>query len=80
MPSLNDLPGDIKPEKLLRALQRLGFQINAKGGKGSHVKITWQNEKSITIQRNIYKHALRVILKEIELISGITWDEIKEQL
>jgi len=36
MPSLSELPGEIKRKKFIRALQRLGFVIDKTGGDGSH--------------------------------------------
>jgi len=63
MPSLSELPGDIKRRKFTKALQRLGFVINRTGGKGDHCKAI-----------------LYYLVKEIELISGITWEDIKKNL
>lgn len=78
--SPHDLPGDLNPKKLVRALVRLGFTIDTTGGKGSHLKAIWRNEKMVIIQRNLYRQALRLLLREIETVSGITWEEIKKQL
>lgn len=78
--SPHDLPGDLDVKKLVRALVRLGFIINEKGGKGSHVKAIWRNEKMVIVQRNLYKQALRHLIREIEEVSGVTWEEIKKQL
>ena len=81
MPSLKDLPGKIRRKKFTRALVRLGFIINRKGGDGSHFKIVWPpNQKSLTIQSDLRKDVLYYLLKEIETISGITWDQIKDKL
>jgi predicted RNA binding protein YcfA (HicA-like mRNA interferase family) len=81
MPSLSQLPGEIKRKKLTRALTRLGFIIDEKGGSGSHYKALWpSSQKSITLPYNISKYTLYYLLKEIELISGITWEEIKNEL
>ena len=81
MPSHSDLPSDISRKKLARALQRLGFIINTKGGKGSHFKAIFaRTQKSITMSSKINKSVLVYILKEIEEYSEITWDEIKKQL
>ena len=80
MPSLSQLPGEIKRKKFTKALARLGFIIDTKGGDGSHYKATWRNEKSVTIPYNISKNVLYYLLKEIETISGITWDEIRNEL
>ena len=40
MPSLSELPGEIKRKKFIRGLQRLGFIIDKTGGDGSHYKAT----------------------------------------
>ncbi|MEK7159492.1 MAG: type II toxin-antitoxin system HicA family toxin [Patescibacteria group bacterium] len=81
MPSLSELPGEIKRRKFIRALQRLGFIIDKAGGAGSHYKATWpKTQKTITMQFNLRKDVLYYLLKEIESYSGITWDDIKEQL
>lgn len=81
MPSLSDLPGEIKREKFIRALKRLGFNINKTGGDGSHYKITWpKTQKSVTIQSKLRKDVLGYLLKEIEKISGVTWNEIEKEL
>lgn len=81
MYSLNDLPGEIKRKKLTKALERLGFIIDTKGGDGSHYKITWpKTQKSVTLQSKLRKDVLRYVLKEIENCSGVTWDDIKKEL
>lgn len=67
--------------KLIKALRKVGFEINGVGGKGSHLKIVWPStQKSITIPAGLEKHALYYILKEIETYSGVTWKEIKKEL
>lgn len=77
----NDLPGEIKRKKFIRALVRLGFVINKSGGAGSHYKIIWPtNQKSITIQSRLRKDVLRYILKEIERYTGVTWEDISKKL
>lgn len=81
MSSRSDLPGEIHRKKFLRALKRCGFHINTVGGKGDHVKIVWpHNQKSITIDADIRKDVLYYLLKEIEEISGVTWERIREEL
>ena len=81
MPSLSQLPGEIKRKKLTKALVRLGFVIDVKGGDGSHYKALWpKTQKSITIPQDINKYTLYYLLKEIEVASGITWDDIKNEL
>jgi predicted RNA binding protein YcfA (HicA-like mRNA interferase family) len=49
MPSLSELPSNLSRKSLTKALERLGFSISTKGGKGSHIKATHRNQKSITI-------------------------------
>lgn len=81
MPSLSELPGEIKRKRFIRALQRLGFIIDTAGGDGSHYKATWiKTQKSITIQSKLRKDVLHYLLKEIENISGVKWNEIKDEL
>ena len=81
MPSLSDLPGELNRKKLAKALERLGFIINTTGGKGSHLKLVWpKNQKSITIQKNLPKQVLLYVLKEIETISSVKWEDIKKEL
>lgn len=81
MPSLSEIPDGINRTKFLKALKRLGFKINMTGGKGSHCKVECpSNGKSITIKDNIHKQTLYYILKEIEIYSGVTWEQIKNKL
>lgn len=81
MPSLSQLPGEIKRKKLAKALIRLGFMIDEKGGNGSHYKALWPpNQKSVTLPYYLNKYTLNYVLKEIEAISHLTWDEIKNEL
>lgn len=81
MPSRSELPGNIPRRKFLRALKRLGFEINTVGGKGSHVKIVWPiTQKSITVTDDLRKDVLYYLLNEIENISGVTWEQIKKEL
>ncbi len=81
MPSLSELPGEIKRKKFIRALQRLGFVVNKAGGEGSHYKAVWiRNQKSITIQSKLRKDVLYYLLKEIEIVSGLKWEDIKKEL
>jgi len=81
MPSLSQLPGEVKRKKFIRALSRLGFEINESGGDGSHYKAVWPpNQKSVTIPSCLTKNVLCYVLKEIEGYSEITWDEIKNKL
>ena len=81
MPSLSELPGEIKRKKFTKALERLGFTINKTGGDGSHYKAIWpKNGKAIAIQSKLRKDVLYYLLREIEQISGITWENIKNSL
>jgi len=81
MPSRSELPGNLPRKKFLNALHRLGFEINTVGGKGDHVKIIWpQTQKSMTVDSDLRKDVLYYLLREIESISGITWQQIKEEL
>lgn len=59
MPSVSELPGEIKRRKFIKALERLGFVIDTHGGDGSHYKATWpKTQKSITIQSKLRKDVL----------------------
>lgn len=81
MPSRSELPGEIPQRKFLKALQRLGFEINMIGGKGDHIKVIWPHtQKSVTVDRDLRKDVLYYLPKEIEAISGTTWEKIKEEL
>ena len=81
MPSRSELPGEIPRKKFLRAVVRLGFTMNTIGGKGDHVKILWPStQKSISVDGDLRKDVLYYLLKEIEVVSGVTWEQIKQQL
>ena len=81
MPSRSELPGEIPRQKLLNVLRRLGFEINTVGGKGDHFKVTWpRTQKSVTVIGDLRKDVLYYLLKEIEKISGVTWEQIKNEL
>ncbi len=81
MPSLSELPGEIKRRKFTKALKRLGFIIDKKGGDGSHYKIIWPaNDKSVTVPVKIRKDVLFYVIKEIEEISNVNWQDIKKEL
>jgi len=81
MPSLSELPGELKRKKFIKALNRLGFIIDTKGGDGSHFKVTWpQSQKSITIPSRLPKQVLSYVLKEIEKHSQKSWEDIKKYL
>jgi predicted RNA binding protein YcfA (HicA-like mRNA interferase family) len=81
MPSLSELPGEIRYSRFIGALMRCGFEVNTSGGKGSHCKVTWPpTQKAVTIKRKITKNILKYLLDEIETVSGVTWNQIKGQL
>lgn len=80
MPSHNDLPSDLSRKKLSKALVRLGFEVDKRGGDGSHYKVICPNQKVVTLQYKLHKQILKVILKEIERYSGVTWEQIKKEL
>ena len=81
MPSRSELPGNIPRNKFLNALRRTGFVINTVGGKGDHIKVIWPaTQKSISVDSDLRKDVLYYLLKEIEAISGIAWERIKEEL
>ena len=81
MPSLSELPGEIKRRKFIKALVRLGFVIDETGGAGSHYKATWpQSQKSITIPYRLPKQTIYYLLKEIEKYSSKTWKDIQNNL
>lgn len=81
MPSRSELPGQLPRRKFLNSLRRLGFVINTVGGKGDHVKIIWPpTNKSVTVIGDLRKDVLYYLLKELESISGISWDQIKDKL
>ena len=81
MPTHSELPSKLNRDKLAKALERLGFVISKKGGKGSHIKATCvKTQKSVTIPSNLHKHILHYVIKEIEKYSDIVWEDIKKEL
>lgn len=81
MPSRSELSGQLKRRKFTKALHRLGFEIDWRGGDGSHCKATWPaTQKSVTIQSDLRKDVLQYLLKEIERYSGVTREQIQEEL
>ncbi|MEA3249256.1 MAG: type II toxin-antitoxin system HicA family toxin [Patescibacteria group bacterium] len=81
MPSLSELPGEIKRKKFIKALRRLGFVVDLSGGDGSHCKAIWpQTQKAVILPQDMPKQVLRYVLKEIEVCSGVTWEQIKNEL
>lgn len=81
MPSLSELPDKLNRKKLTKALERLGFIISKKGGKGSHIKVTCvRTQKSITLPAKLNKNVLYYVIKEIERYGDVNWNDIKEQL
>ncbi len=81
MPSRSELPGELSRRKFLNSLIRLGFEVDAFGGKGDHTKVIWPpSHKSITLIGDLRKDVLYYVLKEIEMISGVTWEQIQKEL
>lgn len=81
MPSRSELPGFLPRKKFIKALERLGFEVNLVGGKGNHVKLIWpRTQKTITVPSGLENYALYYVLKEIEKYSGVTWEDIKNEL
>ena len=81
MPSRSELPGLIKKRRFVRALEKSGFVINKKGGKGGHFKAIYKNEKTITLpSSDLRRDQLYYIVKAIESISDVTWDDLKKYL
>ncbi len=83
MPSLSELPSDIKRPKLIRALSRVGFDISTRGGNGTHYKATWPvTQKAFSIPIRLDKQTLYYLLKEIQIVTGgqVDWDTIKNNL
>ena len=81
MPSLSELPGELKRKKLIKALRRLGFDIDLSGGDGSHCKAIWPaTQKAVTLPQKMPKQVLLYVLKEIEQYSGVTWEQISDAL
>ena len=81
MPSLSQLPGDISRKKLVKALERLGFEADYSGGNGSHCKVLWpKSQKCVTIQCKMRKDVLHYVLKQVEEISGVSWNDINKEL
>ncbi len=81
MPSRSQLPGVIKKRKFIKALEKNGFVISKKGGKGGHFKATYENEKAITLpSSNLRKDQSYYIIKAIEEISDVTWEDLEKYL
>jgi len=81
MPSRSELPGLIKKRKFIKALEKNDFVISKKGGKGGHFKAIYKNEKTITLpSSDLRKDQLYYIIKSIENISDITWEDLKRYL
>lgn len=65
---MNKLPRDIKPQKLLKALIRLGF--NKVAGRGSHTKLVHPDGRWTQVAAHpkpIPQGTLRAILKQADL-------------
>ena len=81
MPSRSELPSLIKKRKFIKALEKNGFVISKKGGKGGHFKAIYKNEKTIILpSSDLRKDQLYYIIKSIENISDITWKNLKRYL
>ena len=81
MPSRSELPGSVKKRKFIKALEKNGFRINKKGGKGGHFKATYKNEKAITLpSSNLEKYQLYYIVQEIERVTDVEWRDLKRYL
>ncbi|MFA6526596.1 MAG: type II toxin-antitoxin system HicA family toxin [Candidatus Buchananbacteria bacterium] len=81
MPSLSELPGSLNRKKFIKALRRLGFEIDTSGGSGSHIKVECpKNGKVVSVPSDLRKDVLKYVLKELENYSGITWEDIKKEL
>lgn len=80
MPSRSELPSKLNRTSFCNALTRVGFRISTKGGKGSHFKATWSNEKAITIPSRLDRDVLYYVVKEIEKQTGISWEMIAKHL
>lgn len=81
MPSLSQLPSNLSRKEFLKALRKVGFIVNERGGDGSHCKATWPlTQKSITIPYHFRKDVLYYVLKEMRKMSGIEWKDIEKHL
>lgn len=84
MPPLSQLPGNVSRDGFIRALVKLGFELDKSGGKGSHYKAVWPStQKSVTIpHKDLSKYVLKYILPEVETatLKRVTWENIKELL
>lgn len=83
MPPRSELPDRISRDKFIKILEKSGFEISRKGGKGSHYKATWpRTQKSITIQKDLRRDVMYYTVKQIEEITDrdVSWDRIKDSL
>jgi len=83
MPPRSELPSKISRDKFVNVLEKLGFEISKKGGKGSHYKATWpRTQKCVTIQKELRNDVLYYLIDQIERITNqaITWDDLKDML
>jgi len=55
MSSRSELPSKINRKKFIKALEHLGFEINMKGGKGSHYKAICVRTQNSKINNNTIK-------------------------
>lgn len=81
MPSLSQLPSDVTRREFTKALEKCGFVISLKGGRGSHIKATWPSTgKCLVIQDDFRKDVLYAVVKEIENLTPIRWADLKKYL
>lgn len=81
MPSRSELPGTLSRDKFLNALERCGFTINRAGGKGDHYKVIWpKTGKSVTVTNDLRRDVLYYLVKQLESISEVSWEDIKKEL
>lgn len=67
MPPPFNFPSDSNQRRIIKAFQKIGFVINSKGGKGSHVKVIDPKTGRWTIiQSNIHKAVIRDYVKFVE--------------
>ena len=67
MPSRSELPSNLNRRKFCKALTKVVFVISTRGGKGSHFKATWRNQKSITIPGRFDKDVLYYVITRVPL-------------
>ena len=81
MLSLSQLPSDITRKDFVKALEKCGFVISTKGGKGSHIKAVWPpTGKCLIVQDSFRKDVLYEIVKEVERYTPVTWEKLRDHL